>query len=265
MMARQYWNGIGRECRDSEREYLWRIHLQWIYRRLLNRWADRFNEGLALKTDLFDEAVSPDHLIALLSEIYPRVVGIDIAYYTATAARGKFFGNSKQTCVAVSDIRRMGLKPNMFDMILSPSTLDHFQNLNDLVVSLQETHRLLKSGGTLFITLDNPANPIVSLRNRLPYRPLKEWGIVPFQMGITLSMAELIAMLESLNFTVIDHTVIVHSPRILAIRAGQLLKKIGNRCINDFFLNVLKKIEILADRPTRYKTGYYVAVKAIKP
>ena len=61
------------------------------------------------------------------------------------------------------------------------------------------------------------------MRNRLPYRLLKRLGVIPYYMGVTLSRAELVRALESIGFKVADSTVIVHSPRVLAIWAGSFL------------------------------------------
>ncbi len=67
----------------------------------------------------------------------------------------------------VSDIRNSPFKTESFDQIISNSTLDHFTNKNDIIVSLKELRRMLKPEGVLIITLDNPSNPVVYLRNLL--------------------------------------------------------------------------------------------------
>ena len=122
----------------------------------------------------------------------------------------------------------------------------------------------MKPGGTLVITLDNPSNPVVFLRNLSPYRLLRLFGLIPFYMGVTLSKPQLIRILESTGFRVHDSTAIVHSPRILAIWTGYILNKIGSERIKVYFHRVLRILERLEKFPMRYRTGYFVAVKAIK-
>ncbi len=63
----------------------------------------------------------------------------------------------KKHTMAVSDVRHIALKSESFDYMLSNSSLDHFQNGNDMVLSIQELGRILKVGGIFVITLDNPS------------------------------------------------------------------------------------------------------------
>ncbi len=137
-------------------------------------------------------------------------------------------------------------------------------NKNDILVSLKELWRILKPGGVLIVTLDNPSNPVIIMRNLLSYRLLKSFGIIPFYMGITVSWHELIRILESNGFRVQDSTAIDHPPRILAIWAGYILGLIGSKMINGYFQRLLGIFELLEKFPMRYLTGYFIAVKAIK-
>ena len=163
-----------------------------------------------------------------------------------------------------SDTRNIAFKSDFFDQIISNSTLDHFPFKKDIIVSLKELWRIMKPGGTLVITLDNPSNPVVFLRNLSPYRLLKLFGIIPFYMGVTLSKPQLIRALESSGFTVHGNTAIIHSPRILAIWTGYIVDRIGSERIKVYFHRVLRILERLEKFPMRYRTGYFVAVKAIK-
>ena len=54
--------------------------------------------------------------------------------------------------------------PASFDVVLSTSTLDHFDRRDEIAVALAELRRVLADGGRLLVTLDNPANPILRLR-----------------------------------------------------------------------------------------------------
>jgi hypothetical protein len=122
----------------------------------------------------------------------------------------------------------------------------------------------MKPGGILVITLDNPSNPVVFLRNLLPYRLLRFFGFIPFYMGVTLSESELIYILKSSGFVVHDNTAIVHSPRILAIWTGYILDRIGTGKAKVYFHRLLRIFERLEKYPISYLTGYFVAAKAVK-
>jgi len=235
-----------------------------IYRNLLDRWTESSDNCLAIKTDLFDEAISPHYLMSIIDEKYGRALGMDISFDIACAAMKRMKANSAQNHVVLCDVRKMGFKDGSFDPIISPSTLDHFDHKSDIVISLKEIFRVMRPDGSLVITLDNPLNPVILIRNLMPHRLMKMLGIIPFKMGVTVRIAELIQMLEFVGFTVQDHTAIAHTPRILAIRVGQMLDKIGNLTLKNYFFRVMAIIEGLEYLPTRYFTGYFIAVKAVK-
>lgn len=58
----------------------------------------------------------------------------------------------------VGATRRLPFAADSFDLILSPSTLDHFPDSDDLGVSLKEIAWVFAPAGRLIITLDNPQN-----------------------------------------------------------------------------------------------------------
>jgi SAM-dependent methyltransferase len=265
-VVQSYWDFIALKSKDSDREELWRAHMKEVYRKLKERWRKDGRVERALKTDLYDEAVSRHDLISLIGSECDHMVGTDISFETVQAAKRRLidtWGGWNQ--VAVSDARNQAFKSHTFDEILSNSTLDHFPSRTDLMASLAELHRILKPGGSLIITLDNPRNPVVWLRNRLPYRFLKRFGVIPYYMGVTLSVSGLTDALEYAGFKVCDGTVIVHSPRIFAIWTGYLLSKTEREGIKTCFRRLLGAFELLENLPTKHWSGYFVAVKAVKP
>ena len=261
-----YWNSVGSKSKDFNREDVWRAYLREVYRTLGTRWWEGERIGRTLKTDLYDEAVSRHSLVSLFENQSTCMVGMDVSLETARAARRRLEQTGRGwDRIAVSDARRQAFKSQVFDVILSNSTLDHFSNRADLAASLEELYRILKSGGVLIITLDNPCNPVVWVRNRLPYRLLKRLGIIPYYMGVTLSRAELVRALESIGFKVTGSTVIVHSPRVLAIWAGSILGRTRWEGMKAGFVRLLRAIECIERLPTKQLTGYFVAVRAVKP
>ncbi|MBU4149699.1 MAG: class I SAM-dependent methyltransferase, partial [Candidatus Omnitrophica bacterium] len=58
----------------------------------------------------------------------------------------------------VADVRNLPFKSDVFDFILSSSTLDHFNSENELIKALLELKRVVKPVGSLIITLNNRCN-----------------------------------------------------------------------------------------------------------
>lgn len=260
-----YWDFIDTRSNVKHGEDFWRAYLREVYQVLKARWREESRCGLTLKTDLYDEAISSYNLISLFGSDCEQIIGTDLSFVTALAAKKRIkaeWGGEHE--FVVSDARKHAFRSNIFDRVISNSTLDHFSDKEDIFQSLRELQRIMKPGGTLMITLDNPWNPVVFLRNRLPYRWLRSLGLIPFYMGATLSRPELIHALEANGFNVCDSTAIVHSPRILAIRLGNILDRVGHGRTRTYFYRVLKAFERLEGLPTKYMTGYYVAVKAVK-
>ena len=261
----EYWDTIAAESPSKKKETLWRAHMKELYQGLLDRWSEQARPIRILKTDLYEEAVSAHNLFPFLGSRCEHIIGVDVSYDMARAAK-KRMGEEyrKAQTIAVSDARNQAFKSNVFDEVISNSTLDHFSDKQDILVSLRELQRILKVGGGLIITLDNPWNPVVFLRNRLPYRALKSLGVIPYYMGVTCSKSELLRVLQSNGFRVVASTAIVHSPRIFAIWIGKILGEIGSERVRACFHRLLRVFELLEKLPTKYVTGYYVSVKAVK-
>jgi SAM-dependent methyltransferase len=261
----EYWSSVVRRFRGRPYEDLWRAYEKWVYQGLMERWIDPSRGGIALKTDLYDEAITSHGLMPLLEQKHESVIGADISVDVAREAKMKMDALGKPGHDAVvSDVRDLAFRSGSFDQITSNSTLDHFNRKEEIIKSIDEVFRVLKPGGLLLITMDNPANPVVLLRNLLPYRLLMRLGVIRFFVGVTVSKTELVRILESSGFRVDDSTAIVHSPRILGIWIGYLLDLLGSDRLKGYFQGFLKICERLERLPTRYFSGYFVAVKAVK-
>lgn len=211
-----------------------------------------------LKTDMFDES-STAGLAPFLSQRAATVVGMDVSPAVLRAA-----GARHPTLVqTAADVRRLPFAENSFDGIVSNSTLDHFTNVEELHLSIRELARVLRPGGRLIVMLDNPTNPVVGIRNALPFGWLNRLGIVPYYVGATMGAGALRRQVEAAGLTVNEVTYTLHCPRFLAVLATRLMR--GCQPKNqERLLRFLMRFERLAQYPTRAVTGYFVVVCASK-
>jgi SAM-dependent methyltransferase len=238
---------------------LWRAHSDAVNKKLVARWHPVTQTETLLKTDLFDEAVN-DGLSPLLSSLAKRVFYVDSSMEVHKMAKHRY--SRLQTIGA--DVRRLPFCNGTFDGIVSNSTLDHFDSLDDLSASLQELSRVLRPGGGMILTLDNLSNPIVLLRNWLPFLLLKRLKVVPYYVGVTLSANRLEDLLKDSGFEVLEVDAIMHCPRVLAVMMAHWVEKHASLRTQKSFLRLLMAFEWLSHLPTRFVTGYFVAVKARK-
>jgi SAM-dependent methyltransferase len=214
-----------------------------------------------MKTDLFEEAVSSHHLLDALG---PGSIGLDCSAATVLAARERLRQAEGRHLFVVADLRAIPLRAGAVGHILAGSSLDHFPDKADIAVSLAELARVLRVGGTLVVTFDNPHNPAVWLRNRLPFTWLNRLGVVPYYVGKTYGCREGRAQLESLGLAVTDVTAVAHTVRAPAIWLVALAERLNASRLQRLLGRALAASERLERWPTRYRTGYYLAFRAEK-
>ncbi len=254
----RYWETVGMAWHAERRQTLWRAHSDavnssWLARCLPTRPIERL-----LKTDLFDEALTAG-LYPLLSARARTVFGVDISASTLRAAGARY----AHLHGAQADVRSLPFADATFDGVISNSTLDHFESTAEIVAGLEELYRVLRSGGCLFLTLDNLANPVVALRNALPARVLNRLGIVPYGIGAACGPRRLQRFVRGVGFEVMEVDALLHCPRALAVAAARVVESHRSQ-VCQRFLSRLMPFERLARWPTRFLTGYFIAVVARK-
>src|SRR5439155_8338715 len=98
------------------------------YLQLIARWGGLPRTGLVLKTDLFEEASGPDAFFDALSANGASAIGIDLSFDCTARARKR--GGHGSRCLT-ADSRRLPFGDQAFALIVSPSTLDHFDDPAD--------------------------------------------------------------------------------------------------------------------------------------
>ena len=265
--SNETWDDFVKLWLASDAQRLWRRHSDAVNCILLNRWLPRSADRI-LKTDLWDEAVS-DGLYPALATRARQVVGIDVSAAVVDAARGRY----PALHARCADVRRLPFTDAAFDVVVSNSTLDHFGSIDDIQMALVELHRVMRPGGTLVVTLDNPSNPIIALRRSLPrsaYDALwQNFGelaarIAPSALGATCSVDTLDRLVKAAGFRVSERTSIVHCPRVLAVLVADHLARRSSERTQERFLSLLLRFEKLAALPTRFRTGHFVAIRAMR-
>ncbi|MFH1153276.1 MAG: methyltransferase domain-containing protein [Pseudomonadota bacterium] len=255
--SRDYWEDIFHSCQQDTSNQLWRDHSDAVNLLLLSQWLPREKVDRLLKTDLFDELYGVG-LLPDLQRYARKVFGIDLSY-AAT-----FSGREGSAVTLTADTRSLPFADGSFDIIVSPSTLDHFETTDEIRVSLEEFHRVLKSGGQLILTMDNPGNPAIALRNRMPHRLLKLAGIVQYKAGRTLTKEQILSLLSAMGFEVDDMMTIMHCPRAIAVALSRIIQNHAPALSRERFLVRMMGFERIASWPTRFFTGYFIAVRAFK-
>jgi len=252
---REYWQEVAAEWAIQAPQRTWRAHSDAVNARLLTRWLPPGRRRL-LKTDAFDEAVSTG-LFPQLSERAQTVIAVDVSSAALAAAARRYRG----LAVVAGDLRRLPFADGSLDGVVSLSSLDHFATHEELAASLRELYRVLSPGGSLILTLDNLMNPFVALRNALPFSWLHRLRIVPYRVGETVGPRCLRALLEAAGIEVQEVAAIVHVPRVFAVALANLVDRLGASALRRFFLAALLSFEHLSRLPTRFLTGYFVAVR----
>lgn len=235
----------------------WRRYCDSLHENLITEWCGRRAFRRALKTDVFDEAVG-NGCFAALANVATEVHGIDVSeplVRKVSRERSGFF-------VKPGDVRGMEFPDASFDLVFSNSTLDHFETEAEIERSVSEIARVLEVRGRLLITLDNPVNPFVRLRNLLPQRATGAIGLVPYFMGKTLSMQQLAKLLERSGFSILERRHTMHAPRVFFLHLLRSVRKLP--ALSKAILGSMLAMEVAAGSPTASLTGHYSAVLTVK-
>jgi UDP-N-acetylmuramoyl-tripeptide--D-alanyl-D-alanine ligase len=242
---------------DAIEGSLWRRYNDMVVDDFVISRLDALAGAVVLKTDLFEEALGNDSLVRAIPSGF---VGMDLSPDILKAARRR----SPDARVVRADVRQLPMAGAALDGVISTSTLDHFHDPADLTLSLNELGRVLRPGGRLLLTLDNPLNPLLALRNVLPHSFRLSAGLTPYYVGYTCGPAQLERLLGEAGFEVRETAAILHFPRVLAALLGPALKLAGLDAMDTRILRLLQRAEILQRLPTRWFTGHYVAMVAVR-
>ncbi len=225
---------------------------------IIGRWSAGREIRSVMKTDLFEEAFGDDQLLPGLFPAARLVCGIDHSEATTRAAALRFPAIAPG--LAVMDVAFCGLRSEAFDLVISTSTLDHFPTRAGFLTALAEVARLLRPGGLLIITLDNPLNPL--------YHPLKWFSRIknaPFPLGYTPTPGTLKADLVALGLVVEGEDWILHNPRGLSTALFLAIRRMMGGRADRWIARLLSAFAVLGDLPTRRFTACFYGAAARRP
>jgi len=253
------WDGYAEEWIADCPQPFWRAHSDAVNSALIARWLPTGTVDRILKTDLFDEAVA-NGLYPAMEGRCRTLIGIDVSRRVVAAAGNRY----PKLSSAGADVRHLPFDNCSIDAVVSISTLDHFATSGDIGAALAEIHRVLKPGGTLVLTLDNLSNPVVALRNALPYSLTHAAGLVPYPVGKTHGPNGARRLVEEAGLTVSECTAVMHAPRVMAVPFARLVQKHGGARVRAAVARALLAFERLRPLPTAFITGHFVAIRATR-
>ncbi len=259
----QYWDRVAQTTNDVQQfDELIAEQFKRVYLNLLHKWIGFDQNQRVLKTDLFAEAFCPSR--AFILDTLPDigdVVGIDISKEIACRAKLKAIQQAQTLLKYVScDVRKLPFNDVTFDLIISDSTLDHFHYKSEISTALSELSRVLKPGGTLIITMDNRGNITEPL-----FRLWIRFGLSSIFLGKTYSIKELKQALTIVGLNVVDSTAIIHNPRFITWTGIKAIRKAVPHRFDPWIRRRLIFLDELERRNTKFLTGQFIAVKALKP
>jgi hypothetical protein len=91
-------------------------------------------------------------------------------------------------------------------------------------------------------------------------------GLSPYVIGRTISIVKLRKILGDIGFTIEEETTIFHDihPDILMKWLETFIRWVGQGSLDKMFMKLLITLDHLEKRRTKFLTGRYIALKAIK-
>ena len=237
---------------------MWRRFSDELHRQLVARWLPPGPLNRVLKTDAFDEATSD---LGLRVVTAGTAVSLDVSVATLQMARRRH----RDLLPLAGNVKSLPLESQVFDVIVSTSTLDHMERLDDIRVALHELFRVTKPGGRLILTLDNGRNPAVALRGVMPYRLLRALRIVPYKTGANCGPTRLAEMVTSAGFQIVSVGALMHTPRFPSVVLCNICDALRAPALGRLVVRGMLGAERLERLPTRFLSGYFVVVIATRP
>jgi SAM-dependent methyltransferase len=217
---------------------------------LLRAWWES-GSAIVLKTDLFEEANGSDELLSSFPA-HVTIVGMDVVPTTVVRARAR---GVRPGLFLATDVRHLALASQSVDLVFSNSTLDHFDEASDLDGSIAELVRVLRPGGRLIVTLDNPRNPTYGVLRWVTRR-----GWSPVTLGQTMTRQGLADAMRRAGVEIEGSELLIHNPRLVSTLLFMTLRRLLRSYADGPIRFLLGAFDRLGRLPTREYTACFVAV-----
>lgn len=255
----RHWDAVadkvsGPLLQEDVADYYRQAHLEMI-----NTWAGDLKGKKVLKTDLYEDAFGSQHFLYRLAQQGADVFGMDISPKMLFRARQRIAGEGRLFDRGVAcDVLRASFKDDVFDLIISNSTLDHL-SVVEARSALVELRRVLKPGGLLILTLDNRHNPFFYYGG---YLVQKFFGISKFYLDKCYTLDEARRLAEESRFKVEEAAPLIHVyppwTRILF-----LLDRVPGRFFKKAVRSFIRACASLGKK-TKFRTSWFIALKLSK-
>jgi O-antigen/teichoic acid export membrane protein/SAM-dependent methyltransferase len=225
---------------------------------LVEQWADLSSVTRVLKTDLFDESRQGEGFFDAIAASGRQLIGIDLSPAIVDVSVARLA--AARVSGVVADVRRVPFASDTFDLVVSNSTLDHFDVASDIDQALGELARVARPGGIVIVTLDNPRNVTYPL-----LRLASTAGITPFPLGETYSAPALMEALSRVGLEVTDTRAIIHNPRLVPTAALFVARRLRWMSLQRGVHRMQRAFERFEGTRWQYMTGCFVAARAVKP
>ena len=228
------------------------VHLE-----LVRDWAGDLRPATVVKTDVFEEANNQDAVLPNVQLGQRLSLGFDVELRTVSKAHRRYKREATQFLNA--DARNLPFPSDSLELIISTSTLDHFETRAEFVASIRELARVLHPKGRMILTIDNPWNP-----GYFPLYALFRLPFAPFKLGYTPTRARLEADLREAGLKPQAWRPLIHNPRMISTLILLGLRKLFGASADGavaWYLNLFAKCERL---PTRWFTCVFMAVCVVK-
>lgn len=157
------------------------------------------------KTDLWDEAKNT-RILCWVAGLGAEVYGLDISLAMVRQAGDAFRDSRARRGFIGSDLRSVGFRTGVFDVVYSMGTVEHFPEYREAVA---ECFRVLKPGGTVIMGVPNKHD--VFLRPLL-VAVMDRLGLYSYGEEKAFGMAELEGVLRVAGFEIRERTGILFLP-----------------------------------------------------
>jgi len=225
------------------------------YLSLIKRWGLGGN-GDILYTDLYEAALGDPGFFGGIDQGTEKF-GLDVSPATCWKSFARQTESKNNIRIICSDARSLACRGGSFDLIVSPSTFDHFSEIGD---ALKECHRTLKPGGKLVLALNSGSNPFFKLGVRLAERFKKK----EYQTDYFYRAGQVRSLLSEAGFKTGRQTGIMHVPLGAVTIMEGLARHNAPPRSSRFFIGLFDLLGRLP-HPCPLLTGWWVVTEGIKP